>query len=75
MLKQMMGLCGDSLHDHLLEYAQAVSGAALFALSLEMLKSSGKLTGLAMRGETGATNGSDGGINGRERQTNDACRS
>jgi putative iron-dependent peroxidase len=42
MLTRMMGASGDGLHDHLMGYTQAVSGATFFAPSLEMLKSLGR---------------------------------
>ena len=38
MLSRMMGTSGDGLHDHLMDYTQAVSGANFFAPSLNMLK-------------------------------------
>jgi putative iron-dependent peroxidase len=41
MLSRMMGTTGDGLHDHLMDYTQAVSGATFFAPSLEVLKSLG----------------------------------
>jgi porphyrinogen peroxidase len=41
MLSRMMGTAGDGLHDHLLDYTRAVSGATFFAPSLEVLKSLG----------------------------------
>lgn len=41
MLSRMMGTTGDGLHDHLMEYSQAVSGATFFAPSLAMLRSLG----------------------------------
>ena len=41
MLSRMMGTSGDDLHDHLMEYTQAVSGATFFAPSLEVLKTLG----------------------------------
>ena len=42
MLNRMMGTTGDGLHDHLMNYTQAVSGAMFFAPSLNTLKSLGK---------------------------------
>lgn len=42
MLNRMMGATGDGLHDHLMDYTQAVSGAHFFAPSLDLLKSLGK---------------------------------
>ena len=39
MLSRMMGTSGDGLHDHLMDYTRAVSGATFFALSLKVLKS------------------------------------
>jgi putative iron-dependent peroxidase len=39
MLNRMMGTTRDGLHDHLMDYTQAVSGAHFFAPSLELLKS------------------------------------
>jgi putative iron-dependent peroxidase len=41
MLSRMMGASGDGLHDHLMDYTQAVSGATFFAPSLEVLRSLG----------------------------------
>jgi len=41
MLSRMMGTTGDGLHDHLMDYTQAVSGVTFFAPSLEVLKSLG----------------------------------
>lgn len=38
MLGRIMGTSGDGLHDHLMDYTRAVSGAAFFAPSLTMLK-------------------------------------
>lgn len=38
MLGRMLGASGDGLHDHLMDYTQAVSGATFFAPSLEVLK-------------------------------------
>ena len=32
-LSRMMGTTGDGLHDHLMDYTRAVSGATFFALS------------------------------------------
>ena len=45
MLSRMMGATGDGLHDHLLDYTRAVSGATFFAPSLEVLKSPGSRSG------------------------------
>jgi len=39
MLSRMMGTAGDGLHDHLMDFTQAVSGANFFAPSLKVLKS------------------------------------
>lgn len=41
MLSRMLGTSGDDLHDHLMDFTQAVSGATFFAPSLEVLKSLG----------------------------------
>lgn len=38
MLSRMMGTSGDGLHDHLMDYTQAVSGATFFAPSLPVLR-------------------------------------
>jgi putative iron-dependent peroxidase len=38
----MMGVSGDGLHDRLLEFTRAVSGASFFAPSLRLLRSLGK---------------------------------
>jgi putative iron-dependent peroxidase len=38
MLRRMIGASGDGLHDHLLEYTRAVSGANFFAPSLRVLR-------------------------------------
>jgi porphyrinogen peroxidase len=45
MLSRMMGTTGDGLHDHLMDYTRAVSGATFFAPSLEVLKSLGSRSG------------------------------
>jgi len=37
MLERMMGVGGDSLHDHLMDFTRAISGATFFAPSLRML--------------------------------------
>ncbi len=42
MLNRMIGTSGDGLHDHLMDFSQAVSGANFFAPSLEVLKSLGR---------------------------------
>jgi len=42
MLSRMLGTTGDGLHDHLMNYTRAVSGAMFFAPSLNTLKSLGK---------------------------------
>ncbi len=42
MLRRMLGASGDGLHDHLMDYTQAVSGAHFFAPSLGMLQALGK---------------------------------
>jgi len=39
MLARMMGTSGDGLHDHLMDFTRAVSGATFFAPSLEVLRS------------------------------------
>ncbi len=39
MLSRMMGSSGDGLHDHLMDFTRAVSGATFFAPSLKVLKS------------------------------------
>ena len=41
MLSRMMGVSGDNLHDHLMDYSQAVSGAYFFAPSQEVLAALG----------------------------------
>ncbi|MFN8627413.1 MAG: Dyp-type peroxidase [Candidatus Binatia bacterium] len=41
MLSRMMGSAGDGLHDRLMDFTQAVSGATFFAPSLRILKSLG----------------------------------
>jgi len=41
MLARMMGAGGDGLHDRLMEFSRAVSGATFFAPSLKVLKSLG----------------------------------
>ncbi len=38
MLARMLGTSGDGLHDRLMEYSRAVSGAHFFAPSLSVLK-------------------------------------
>ncbi len=38
MLRRMMGAAGDGLHDHLMDFTRAVSGATFFAPSLALLK-------------------------------------
>lgn len=47
MLSRMMGTSGDGLHDHLMDFTQAVSGAHFFAPSLETLKALGRRQGKA----------------------------
>lgn len=42
MLRRMLGASGDGLHDHLMDYTRAVSGATFFAPSLKSLKSLGR---------------------------------
>jgi porphyrinogen peroxidase len=42
MLARMMGNSGDGLHDHLMDFTRAVSGATFFAPSLEVLRSLGR---------------------------------
>ncbi|MBM4256218.1 MAG: Dyp-type peroxidase [Deltaproteobacteria bacterium] len=42
MLQRMLGTAGDGLHDHLMDFTQAVTGATFFAPSVEVLKSLGK---------------------------------
>lgn len=39
MLGRMMGTAGDGLHDHLMDFAQAVTGATFFAPSLQVIRS------------------------------------
>lgn len=41
MLARMIGTTGDGLHDHLMDYSHAVSGAYFFAPSLEILRTLG----------------------------------
>ena len=41
MLSRMYGTAGDGLHDHLMGFTQAVTGATFFAPSLPVLKSLG----------------------------------
>lgn len=41
MLRRMLGTAGDKLHDHLMDFTQAVTGATFFAPSLEVLKTIG----------------------------------
>jgi putative iron-dependent peroxidase len=41
MLRRMLGVSGDGLHDRLLEFTRAVSGATFFAPSLRLLRSLG----------------------------------
>jgi putative iron-dependent peroxidase len=41
MLSRMMGIAGDGLHDHLMDFTRAVSGATFFAPSLKVLKALG----------------------------------
>jgi len=41
MLRRMVGVSGDGLHDRLLEFTHAVSGATFFAPSLRVLRSLG----------------------------------
>jgi putative iron-dependent peroxidase len=38
MLSRMFGTSGDGLHDHLMDFTRAVSGATFFAPSLKVLK-------------------------------------
>ena len=38
MLARMLGVSGDGLHDHLMDFTQAVSGATFFAPSVESLR-------------------------------------
>jgi len=38
MLSRMMGAAGDGLHDHLMDFTRAVSGATFFAPSLQVLR-------------------------------------
>jgi putative iron-dependent peroxidase len=47
MLRRMLGASGDGLHDRLMEFTRAVSGASFFAPSLRVLRS------LAERGSPG----------------------
>ncbi len=42
MLRRMMGVSGDGLHDHLMDFTRAVTGAHFFAPSLKVLKALGK---------------------------------
>lgn len=42
MLGRMIGTSGDGLHDRLLDFSRAVSGANFFAPSLTMLKTLAK---------------------------------
>jgi putative iron-dependent peroxidase len=42
MLRRMMGVNGDGLHDHLMDFTRAVTGAHFFAPSLRVLKALGK---------------------------------
>jgi len=39
MLSRMMGTSGDGLHDRLMDFTRAVSGATFFAPSLRVLRS------------------------------------
>lgn len=41
MLSRMLGTTGDGMHDHLMDYTRAVSGATFFAPSLTVLRSLG----------------------------------
>jgi putative iron-dependent peroxidase len=41
MLPRMLGASGDGLHDRLMEFTHAVSGASFFAPSLRTLRSLG----------------------------------
>ncbi|OFV90681.1 MAG: hypothetical protein A3J75_07275 [Acidobacteria bacterium RBG_16_68_9] len=41
MLRRMMGTVGDGLHDHLMDFSRAVSGATFFAPSLRVLRTLG----------------------------------
>ncbi len=38
MLRRMMGVAGDGLHDHLMDFTRAVSGATFFAPSVQALR-------------------------------------
>jgi porphyrinogen peroxidase len=42
MLARVMGSSGDGLHDHLMDFTRAVSGATFFAPSVDMLRSLGR---------------------------------
>jgi len=42
MLRRMMGAAGDGLHDHLMDFTRAVTGATFFAPSLPVLRSLGR---------------------------------
>jgi deferrochelatase/peroxidase EfeB len=42
MLARMLGTSGDDLHDKLLDYTRAVSGATFFAPSLPTLRGLGR---------------------------------
>jgi putative iron-dependent peroxidase len=39
MLARMLGASGDGLHDHLMDFTRAVSGATFFAPSAQVLRS------------------------------------
>ncbi len=41
MLSRMLGTAGDGVHDHLMDFTQAVTGATFFAPSLDIFKSLG----------------------------------
>ena len=45
MLSRMMGITGDAMHDHLMDYTRAVSGATFFAPSLAVLRALGSFAG------------------------------
>jgi len=42
MLARMYGATDDGLHDHLMDYTKAVSGATFFAPSLKVLRALGR---------------------------------
>jgi putative iron-dependent peroxidase len=42
MLRRMLGLAGDGLHDRLMDFTRAVTGAHFFAPALRMLRTLGQ---------------------------------